>query len=175
MQCRRPSRVAALAIAVLLCFAIVPTARLVAQGIGLPKLIPPTPGTYRQLTFSELAAFVYNGKEQFSAEPTKVLNGVPFQIRVLDGQQIEIVGLMMPLAIGAKGGASEFILATNSDACGFGMPLRINEWALVRMAAGKTARHRDGAVTVRGVLHVAEEVEAGRVIGLFRITADEVR
>jgi hypothetical protein len=162
--------------ALLLCVPLVTPAALGAQNNGLPKLIPPSPGTYRPLLFSQLSAFVYSRAEPQSPDPKPVENGIPFQVQVLDGQRIEMAGIMMPTSMEAKGTVSEFILATNSDACAFGMPLLINEWAVVRMAPGKTTAAQLGkSVTVRGVLRVREEVEQGRVVGLFRIAADDVR
>jgi hypothetical protein len=139
---------------------------------GIPRL---SPAGYLMLDFWYLGSFDYNPKDLDTPTPRQVTGTIPAHIRALDGQRIEIAGNILPLDFDASGTAA-FILNANVDACGFGGVPRINEWVHVKMKAGskvRAAKPGDG-ILVRGTFHVAEQVEVGRVVGLYSIVADGV-
>lgn len=135
----------------------------------------PTKSDYEHVTFWEISGYDYNPAERFSAEPRKVAKSVPDRIRTLSGRKVRLVGTMLPLEIAEGGGVRTFILSTNADSCGFGMPLRINEWAFVTMRPGQTTKPADTDVLVKGTFEVREVVTDGRVVGLYHLLADEVQ
>jgi hypothetical protein len=140
---------------------------------GIPRL---SPAGYLMLNFWYLGSFDYNPKDRDTPTPRQAPNTIPPHIRALDGQRIEIVGNILPLEFDASGTAA-FILNATVDACGFGGVPRINEWVHVRMKDGnKTRVDKPGdEILARGVFHVAEQVEEGRVVGLYSLLADSVQ
>jgi hypothetical protein len=74
------------------------------------------------------------------------------------------------------GRTTDFILNASVDACGFGATPRINEWArLTRINAPRRTFSRGEEVGVRGTFHVKEQVENGRVVGLYSVVAEEIK
>jgi len=131
---------------------------------------------YMFLDFWFLAGFDYNPTEPFEPSPKQVKGTVPANILALQGKKVEIYGNILPLDYDSSG-TSTFILNASVDACGFGGVPRINEWIYVTMKPGQKARTYGAGyeILVRGTFHIAEEVEKGRVVGLYSIVADSVQ
>jgi hypothetical protein len=130
------------------------------------------PAPYSDVDFYKLAIWEYNPIEPWEVAPHVVPNGVPAWVKALDGKKVSITGLGLPLDY-KDGLAAEFILAVSSDVCGFGATPRINEWISVSMAAGKKAQVNWGKeMVVKGTFKVKEEIEDGRLVGLYNIIGD---
>jgi len=135
-----------------------------------------SPDAYLKVLFFDLANFAYNPAEPGDPTPHKVENGIPAKIKALDGKKVEVWGVVVPLEF-EGGQTNEFLLAVTADVCGFGAIPRINEWMHVSMAGGrKIPMYATYSYTpilrVRGVLHVKEDIEDGRLVGLYDLVAD---
>lgn len=128
---------------------------------------------YKKVDFYDLANFAYNPKEPSEVSPHKMdPSGVPARLRPLDGQKIAITGLTIPLGYDIKG-SKEFMLVVSQDVCGFGATPRINEWIHVSMNGGRKVKLAPSTeYRIKGVFHITEQVEDGRVIELYAIDAD---
>jgi hypothetical protein len=147
---------------------------------------------YVPLTFSVLSSYPYPDpdmpmdlaqSQQFSSlgalgsmgttggKPT-IRPEIPTSIRRLSGKRVGIEGFMMPLDYD-NGTLSEFVLNGSYDMCAFGVPSSLNEWILVKMDGGKRTRFTGHIpVSVFGTLQVGEEMRDGRVVSIYRLTAD---
>lgn len=150
---------------------------LVAQAqVGAAARPGQSKSGYMFLDFWFLAGFDYNPNEPFEPSPKQVKNTIPANILALAGKKVEIYGNILPLDYDTSG-TSTFILNASVDACGFGGVPRINEWVYVTMKPGQKARTYGAGyeILVRGTFSIAEEVEKGRVVGLYSIVADSVQ
>jgi hypothetical protein len=149
---------------------------LSAQAQSTAKPGTTTKSGYMFLDFWFLAGFDYNPNEPFEPSPKQVKNTIPANILALNGKKVEIYGNILPLDYDTSG-TSTFILNASVDACGFGGVPRINEWVYVAMKPGQKARTYGAGyeILVRGTFSIAEEVEKGRVVGLYSIVADSVQ
>ena len=131
---------------------------------------------YMFLDFWFLAGFDYSPNEPFEPSPKQVKNTIPANILALAGKKVEIYGNILPLDYDTSG-TSTFILNASVDACGFGGVPRINEWVYVTMKPGQKAKTYGAGyeILVRGTFSIAEEVEKGRLVGLYSIVADSVQ
>jgi hypothetical protein len=131
---------------------------------------------YMFLDFWFLAGYDYNPSDPFDPSPKQVKNTIPATILSLQGKKVEIYGNILPLDYDSSG-TSTFILNASVDACGFGGVPRINEWIYVSMKPGQKAKTYGAGyeILVRGTFSIAEEVEKGRVVGLYSIVADSVQ
>jgi hypothetical protein len=131
---------------------------------------------YMFLDFWFLAGYDYNPADPFDPSPKQVKGTIPANILALQGKKVEIYGNILPLDYDSSG-TSTFILNASVDACGFGGVPRINEWIYVTMKPGQKARTYGAGyeILVRGTFSIAEEIEKGRVVGLYSIVADSVQ
>lgn len=141
--------------------------------VGAPTV---TKSGYMFLDFWFLAGYDYNPAEAFDPSPRQAKNTIPANILALNGKKVEIYGNILPLDYDSSG-TSTFILNASVDACGFGGVPRINEWVYVAMKPGQKAKTYGAGyeILVRGTFSIAEEVEKGRVVGLYSIVADSVQ
>jgi hypothetical protein len=127
------------------------------------------------ITFALIGGYDYNADEPYEPAPLRVPNGIPANIKALNGKKVKIYGNAMPLNF-TSGVMSEFILNATVDLCAFGATPRINEWIFVTMSGDKRVPVTlAGDMLVRGTFQVQEEIEDGRVVGLYRIVADAVQ
>jgi hypothetical protein len=131
---------------------------------------------YQKVLFFDLANFAYNPSEPGEPSPHVVAHGIPDRIKALDGRRIEVWGVVVPLEF-EGGKTNDFMLAVTADVCGFGAIPRINEWMHVSMAGGRkipmyATQSYTPILRVRGVLHVKEDIEDGRLVGLYEMVAD---
>lgn len=168
-------RLRILAVAVLVAVGVL-AAPVLALGPQAGAKPGATKSGYMFLDFWFLAGFDYNPSEPFEPSPKAVKGTVPANILALQGKKVEIYGNILPLDYDSSG-TSTFILNASVDACGFGGVPRINEWIYVTMKPGQKARTYGAGyeILVRGTFQIAEEVEKGRVVGLYSIVADAVQ
>ena len=131
---------------------------------------------YRWVDFYDLANFAYNPKEPYSATPHRVTpSGVPARLLPLNGQKVTIIGAVMPVTW-EEGGSNEFMLMLSQDLCGFGAIPRLNEFIYVKMTGGRKVIVQQGnEYQVKGVFHLQETVEDGRVTMLYSMDGDSVQ
>ena len=141
-----------------------------------PLAIAEGPDAYKKVDFFILQDFDYNPKEKWEPTPRKIDKApIPAFVKSLEGQRVAVYGVTMPLNF-KSGAVTEFILGVSVDTCEYGATPRINEWISVNMAGGKKAQvYAAGEGTVRGVFHVKEMVENGKVVRLYSIDADSVK
>jgi len=118
--------------------------------------------------FALLSSFPYE-------PPSNAKNGqtdsgqIPEQVKELNGKQVAVQGFMIPVAFN-EGRVTSFILASNQMLCCFGMTPRMNEFVVVEMAEGKTARYLpDLPVVAFGKLDVSERYRGGFVDSVYRM------
>ena len=131
---------------------------------------------YMFLDFWFLGGYDYNPADAFNPSPKQAKNTIPANVLALNGKKVEIYGNILPLDYDSTG-TSTFILNASVDACGFGGVPRINEWIYVAMKPGLKAKTYGAGyeILVRGTFSIAEEVEKGRLVGLYSIVADSVQ
>jgi len=144
-----------------------------------PVFAPVGPSGYQEITFWQLAAFIYNPKEPWEPSPHTVPNAIPDWVKALNGKKVVIRGNATPANIDASG-VSEFFLANQTDPCGFGTMPRINEWIYVNLAGGKRVNITPPPgstveVLVKGIFTVKEDIEEGHIVSLFTLHADSVQ
>lgn len=151
--------------------ALVPVALTAALAANLDAQA----GTPKFIDFWAISSYDYNPKEPYEPAPARAVNTIPPAVRALEGQRVSIAGNAMALDY-SSGLMSEFILQASVDACGFGASPRINEWVYVKMAGGQKVRVLTASdMTVTGTFHIREQVEDGRVVGLYTIEADAIQ
>jgi hypothetical protein len=131
---------------------------------------------YQKVDFYFLQNYDYNAEEKWEPTPKWIAGPpIPAFVKALEGKRIAVAGTTMPLTY-RSGVVSEFILGLSADTCEFGATPRINEWISVTMAHGTKAQvYAMGESTVRGVFHVKEMVEGGKVVQLYSMEADSVK
>ena len=80
---------------------------------------------------------------------------------------------MMPLNANREG-TTEFVLNGSYDMCGFGGPVMINQWAMIKFIGKGKVPYTHRPLTVFGTLEVGEEYKEGRLYSLYRLKADAV-
>jgi hypothetical protein len=139
--------------------------------LSLGVVLVAAQSSYQEVNFWTLGNYHYNPKEPGNPTPRQALNTIPARIRALEGKKVEIFGVAVPLNYNS-GTTTEFILNALVDECAWGPTPRINEWIHVELAKGTKAKIADGAnLWVRGTFQIREEVQMGRVVGLYRIVA----
>ena len=150
--------------------------RLLAVGwliaLVLVALAPRVSGqVYKSVDFNDLSSFDYDIPDPFDPAPRSTPNVIPDAVKRLDGTAVAIEGFMLPLDLTPQG-VTTFMLNASVDMCYFGAPVRMNEWVLVKMKTGTRARFTHLPMTVKGRLSVGEELRNGRVVSLYRLSAD---
>ncbi|MCX7718924.1 MAG: DUF3299 domain-containing protein [Candidatus Sumerlaeaceae bacterium] len=127
---------------------------------------------YQPVSFRKLAGFPC---PVAADEATTLPAGlIPPEIQALHGQQVEVIGFMVPLETeGAK--VKSFALVKDRMLCCFGVIPKLNEWILVQMRDGASANYfPDQPVRVLGRLDVGEYSAGESVLGLYRMEADNL-
>ncbi len=128
---------------------------------------------YQRVSFNTLSNYEYELPDPLDPKPVSVANVIPASVKALHGKMVSVDGFMLPLDLNQEG-VSLFMLNASIDMCYFGAPVRMNEWILVRMKAGKRAKFTHLGMIVKGRLEVGEEMKNGRVASLYRLEADSV-
>jgi hypothetical protein len=128
-------------------------------------------GEYRDVSFATLSNFEYELPDPLDPSAKPDLTQVPPSVKALNGKHVSIRGFMLPVDLD-QSGVSLFMLNGSQDMCYFGAPVRMNEWVLVRMQAPRKAKFTHLPIVVSGRLEVGEELKNGRVVSLYRLTAE---
>ncbi len=147
---------------------------------GPPDIPADRAGQYQAVTFRELSSFAYDDQPlPIDSEGRAKRDPVvpyPSEVRALDGKRVALKGFLMPITF-EKDRVTEFMLMSRPDmGCCFGVGMNMNEWVLVKWG-GPTPGHMDFTVpfTVFGTLAVGADVQAGLVVSLYRMQADDLR
>lgn len=127
---------------------------------------------YQPITFSQISNYEYELPDPLEPASRAPQNVIPANVKALNGKMVAIEGFMLPLDLTPEG-VSVFMLNASIDMCYFGAPVRMNEWVLVKMKAGKRAKFTHLSTVVKGRFDVGEEMRNGRVTSLYRLEADE--
>ncbi len=146
--------------------------------VGKPSR--PRLGGYAPLDFQRLSGFVFDLDQAVrEASPTNLqyaiaqtLRQIPTNLLALDHHPVSLEGFVLPLRL-TNGLCTEFLLMRDQSMCCFGKLPRINEWVAVVAPAGFKAE-LDRPQVVSGKFEVGDFREEGRLVGLYRLTADHV-
>jgi hypothetical protein len=127
--------------------------------------------TYQTVSFSTISNYEYELPDPLDPSSKAPQNVIPAAVKALNGKMVALEGFMLPLDL-TPDGVSVFMLNASLDMCYFGAPVRMNEWVLVKMKAGKRAKFTHLATIVKGRFEVGEEMRNGRVASLYRLEAD---
>jgi hypothetical protein len=130
---------------------------------------------YNAINFNDLSDYYYHSPDPWETPDPQLVkkSKIPDAIKALNGKAIAITGFMMPLNANLEG-TTEFVLNGNYDMCGFGGPVMVNEWAMVKFVGKGKVPYTHLPMTVFGTLEVGEEHKEGRLYSLYRIKADAV-
>jgi hypothetical protein len=176
---RRPTRSTILAVLVLV--ALVPLPVLAQDAVVPSEETSSLKDRYPYVRFSVLGGFEVPalGDSVFDLSPHAATPGrgdlhLPANVEALDGRQASVRGFMLPLET-AGGRVTRFILTATLDACHFGTIGQANEWILVTMAQGRDVPFpKLTPITVFGRLAIRPRTRAGRLAGLYEMTADAI-
>jgi hypothetical protein len=127
--------------------------------------------SYQPIHFGQLSNYEFEVPDPLNPPAAPIQNVIPPAVKSLDGRMVSLEGFMLPIDLTPEG-VSMFMLNASIDMCYFGAPVRINDWVMVRMKAGKRAKFTHLATTVKGRFEVGEDVRNGRVVSLYRLEAD---
>jgi len=134
------------------------------QAVSLPSVpgSAPADSKYTRLQFDTLKSWTYiEGKTP-----------IPDFIKKLDGQDIEMVGFMMPLS--EVKNITEFILVPSLWGCCYGQPPAVNHVVVVKMPPGQTTQFFNDVIRVRGKFSVGETKQDGYTVSLYVLTVDKI-
>ena len=141
-------------------------------------MLPPFEmGNYRPVEFSELGGFPFAlGPELMHSTnaveaAARTLALVPEPIRRLDGCKLSVRGFVLPFK-SDNGRATEFLLLRDRSMCCFGITPQPNQWIAIHAAPPGVRFTMDQLMTVFGTLHVGDFREAGRLLGIYEMRAD---
>lgn len=122
----------------------------------------PAKRQYIKLTFEVLKRWTYvEGK-----------SAIPGYIKAFDGQDVEMIGYMMPL--NELEHVKEFLLVPNLWGCCYGEPPAVNHIVTAKMPAGQTTECSSDPVQIKGRFHVAETKQDGYLVSLYVLTVDKI-
>ena len=130
---------------------------------------------YQGVNFNDLSDYNYYSPDPWETPNPALVkrNKIHDDIKALNGKRVSITGFMMPINANPEG-ATEFVLNGNYDMCGFGGPVMINQWAMVKFTGKGKVPYTHLPLTVFGTLEVGEEHKDGRLYSLYRLKADAV-
>jgi|SRR5579871_5224243 len=117
---------------------------------------------YTRLAFDTLKSWTYiEGKTP-----------IPDFIKKLDGQNIEMIGFMMPLS--EVKNITQFLLVPSLWGCCYGQPPAVNHIVVVKMPPGQTTKFFNDVIRVRGKFNVGETKQDGYLVSLYVLTPDKI-
>ena len=121
---------------------------------------------FPDLSFAVLSDFDYYSPDPGATPDPELLkkNKIPDKLKVLNGKKVAVAGFMMPIDQN-QDGTTEFVLNGNYDMCGFGGPISINQWMLVKYTGQGKVPYTHLPITVFGTLEVGEEYKDGYLYG----------
>jgi len=130
---------------------------------------------YKAISFSHLSDFFYYTPEPGQTPDPELVkkSKIPDDIKALNGKKVAINGFMMPIDQNQEG-SKEFVLNGAFDMCGFGGPVTINQWVVVKYIGGGRVPYTHMPMSVFGELEVGEEYKDGRLFSIYRMKAKAV-
>jgi hypothetical protein len=130
---------------------------------------------YKAITFGDLSDFFYYTPEPGQPPDPELApkSKIPDNIKALNGKKVAINGFMMPIDQNQEG-SKEFVLNGNFDMCGFGGPISINQWIVVKYLGAGRVPYTHLPMSVFGELEVGEEYRDGWLFSIYRMKAKAV-
>jgi hypothetical protein len=127
---------------------------------------------YKAITFGDLSDFFYYTPEPGERPDPELApkSRIPDDVKALNGKKVSLNGFMMPIDQ-APEGSREFVLNGNFDMCGFGGPVSINQWVVVKYMGSGRVPYTHLPMTVFGELEVGEEHRDGQLFSIYRMKA----
>lgn len=148
----------------------------------LDAIVAPERGAngYWKIGFNYLAAYEYKTPGADSFEPMKPvpgrMDGIPDNIRDLEGRSVRLEGYMMPLAMGKDGSVKEFLIMRSVMTCCYGATPSPTEWVVVKPGpkSAKVKPTMDVPLVFFGKLHVGELYRDSSFAGIYELDLDRV-
>jgi hypothetical protein len=130
---------------------------------------------YKPISFRSLGDFFYYTPEPgVTPDPELVKKSrIPDNVKALNGSKVAINGFMMPIDQN-QDGSREFVLNGAFDMCGFGGPISINQWIVVKYTGGGRVPYTHLPMSVFGEMQVGEEYKDGFLVSIYRMKAKAV-
>jgi hypothetical protein len=130
---------------------------------------------YRPIAFSSLSDFFYYTPEPGERPDPEMIrkSRIPDEVKALNGRKIALNGFMLPIDQDSEG-SREFVLNGNFDMCGFGGPISINQWIMVKYTGRGRVPYTHLPMSVFGELEVGEEYRDGNLFSIYRMKAKAV-
>ena len=127
---------------------------------------------YKAITFGDLSDFFYYTPDPRGTPDPELArkSKIPDDIKALNGKKVALSGFMTPIDPNPEG-SREFVLNGNFDMCGFGGPVSINQWVMVRYTGSGRIPYTHLPMTVFGELEVGEEHRDGQLFSIYRMKA----
>lgn len=135
---------------------------------------------YWKINFNYLTAYEYQTPGATSFAPVKPepgrKDGIPENIRELDGRSVRLEGFMMPLALEKDGSVREFLIMRSVLTCCYGATPMATEWVVVKPGdqSAKVKPTMDVPLVFFGKLHVGELYRDGLFAGIYELELDRV-
>ena len=135
---------------------------------------------YWKIGFNYLADYDYQTPGATSFEPVKPvpgrMDGIPADIRALDGRPVRLEGYMMPLAMEKDGSVKEFLIMRSVLTCCYGATPSPTEWVVVKPGpkSAKVKPTMDVPLIFVGTLHVGELYRDSSFAGIYELDLDRV-
>jgi hypothetical protein len=127
---------------------------------------------YTSISFNNLSDFDYYTPYPGEKPDPELMskNRIPDDIKALNGKKIWLSGFMMPINQDSEG-SREFVLNGNFDMCGFGGPISINQWVVVKYTGNGKVPYTHLPMTIFGEIEVGEEYRDGSLYSIYRMKA----
>lgn len=135
---------------------------------------------YWKIGFNYLAAYDYRTPGADSFEPLKPVpgrtDGIPAEVRELDGRSVRLEGYMMPLAMDKDGSVKEFIIMRSVMTCCYGATPSPTEWVVVKPGpkSPKVKPMMDVPLVFFGKFHVGETYRDSSFAGIYELDFERV-
>lgn len=136
------------------------------EGINAPR-VPhhkPAAGQVYELPLQKLGNFAYDADKG---------EGIPDDVKALDGSIVKLEGFMIPTESADK--ITKFVLVPDLFACCFGQPPQLQHTVVVVCPEGKAVSYFPDRISVQGTLKVGEKREEGYVLSIFEVGASSIR
>ncbi|MBO0857173.1 MAG: DUF3299 domain-containing protein [Chloracidobacterium sp.] len=130
---------------------------------------------YKPISFSSLGDYFYYTPEPGGTPDPELVkkSRIPDNVKTLNGSKVAINGFMMPIDQN-QDGSREFVLNGAFDMCGFGGPISINQWIVVKYIGSGRVPFTHLPMSVFGELEVGEEYKDGFLVSIYRMKAKAV-
>lgn len=103
---------------------------------------------------------------------SKGLEGIPDEIKALDGEQVLMLGFMLP--IDAVEDLEQFLLVPSLWSCCYGAPPDIHGIVRVVMPKGRTTDYSFDPVCITGTFAVEATVQEGYCVDIYQLHVDSI-